>query len=108
DDFHRSGAEKLFILASQNPDVLDKRKCAEKLVQTIPGIRSAEVLAPPPQPPPPEPPRVNISIAIKWPEIPADVQMALLAQANLPTEETKIKSVLEAPKHVLESANAVT
>lgn len=99
DEFRRNSIMQGFALATANPTILDPRPFAAKLAETIPGIKAAEVVLPPPPPPGPEV-RIAVSVSVKWPELPGDVQAALLSAGGLPTAGLAAQNALALPEKV--------
>ncbi len=87
DDQFKVGALQQFImLGERHPDVINLRACLTQLAEATPGISPEDVISPPKPPVPPEPPvKMNISIAIKWESLPADVQSKILEKEGFPT-----------------------
>jgi len=104
DEFKRNTLLQAFSLAAANPDVFNKRAFAGPLASTIPGMKQADALSDP-NPPPPQPEvRFNVSVAVKWTELPADVRVALLSTGGLPTAGTSAQAVLDLTGKVNEAA----
>ena len=114
DSYRRNALQQGFILASQNPDVFNKRAFASKLAETIPGISAEEAIMPEPDQPQQQGPqvRINFSIAAKFEDLATDVQEAMLGMAGLPTQGTQLTStvhhITEGVKKVGEAANAAS
>lgn len=108
DAYKRQHIERFYQLALQNPEILNVRSAAEKLVSTIPGLSPQEAIVPPVETPPQPPVKVNVSIAIKWPELPGDVQKALLSAAQLPTDGIAGKQMLQHVGEVADAADAAS
>src|SRR6267378_2807544 len=107
DEYKRAAVERGYQYAMQAPMLWNVRKFAEVLAQTIPGISPADAILPPPtSPPPPPPPKVNVSIQIKWDDLPEDVQAALLQSEGLPTTDTEAKGHLEGIQTLSDAADA--
>jgi hypothetical protein len=81
DDLRRNAAMQFYGFASQNPAVFNINYAAEFLASTIRGIDPGKAINPP-APPQPPPPKVSVAIAVKWPEIPPEVQAQLLQGAG--------------------------
>lgn len=110
DDFKTNAIKQGFMLAAANPDVLNKRAFAQKLIATIPGISIEEGMAPPPGPPPPPPgPQIHINLGItaKYEDLPSDVQTAILQMGGLPTAGTEARSPVQAAQHAAKAIGAV-
>ena len=108
DDDFRSGRLMQFgQLAFANPDVYNKAEVAKQIAETIPGVDVTKVMAPPPEPTPPVSDiKKSITISVKWPELPDDVQAALLGGAGLPTEGVKAKAAIQGVKEMGEAGRA--
>lgn len=78
DDIRRQAALQMLQAAGQQPGVWDQHYVARFYAGTIRGV-DPDKAVPPPQPPSPPPPKVSVAIAVKWPELPADVQEQILA-----------------------------
>ncbi|MBV9179890.1 MAG: hypothetical protein JO356_01145 [Acidobacteria bacterium] len=81
DDIRRTGTLQLVEMAGQMPNVIDPFYAARAYVSTIRGV-DVDKAVKQPQPPAPPPPKVAITIAVKWPELPAEVQMQMLQAAG--------------------------
>jgi hypothetical protein len=77
DEIRQNAAMKFYTLAVQDPANFDTNYAAEFLASTIRGVDPARAVKPPAAPQPP-PPKANIAIAVKWPELPPDVQAQLI------------------------------
>ena len=78
DDIRRTGTLQLVEMAGQMPNVVDPYYAAKSYAQTIKGI-DPDKAVPPPKPPTPPPPKINVTIAIKWVELPSQIQEQILA-----------------------------
>lgn len=81
DDLRRNAASQLVEMATQMPSIVDPHYAAHFYASTIRGI-DADKAVPPPKPPQPPPPKVSVTIAVKWPEIPAEAQAQILTAAG--------------------------
>lgn len=77
DDIRRNAAMQMVQAASQAPGVWDPHYVARFYAGTIRGV-DPDKAVPPPKPAEPPPPKVAISITVKWPELPSEVQEQLL------------------------------
>jgi|SRR5579864_768812 len=82
DDIRRQSALQMMQAASQQPGVWDPHYVARFFASTIRGV-DPDKAVPPPQPPPNPPPKVSMTIAAKWPELPADVQEQILTAGGV-------------------------
>jgi len=84
DDIRRTGALQLVEMAGQMPQVVDPYYAARFFASTIRGIDPDKAVPPPkpPTPPPPQPPKVSVTVAAKWPEIPADMKASIVTGAG--------------------------
>jgi hypothetical protein len=92
DDIRRHSAQELVQMAAQMPGVIDPHYAARFYAGTIRGI-DPDKAVPPPQPPQPPPPKVNVSVAVKWPELPATVQAAILTGAGAPPDQAAMQEM---------------
>jgi hypothetical protein len=81
DEIRRTGALQLVEMAGQMPDVVDKYYAAKNFASTIKGV-DADKAVPPPKPPTPPPPKISVTVNIKWPELPAEVQAGIIQSAT--------------------------
>lgn len=81
DDIRRTGALQLVEMAGQMPSVVDPYYAAHNFASTIRGV-DADKAVPPPKPPTPAPPKISVTIAVKWPELPAGAQAQILSAAG--------------------------
>jgi len=77
DDIRRTAALQLVQMAAQMPHVVDPYYSAKFYASTIRGI-DPDKAVPPPTPPTPAPPKVSVTVAVKWPELPAEAQAQIL------------------------------
>jgi hypothetical protein len=96
DDIRRTGALQLVEMAGQMPQVVDPYYAARNFASTIRGIDPDKAVPPPkpPTPPPPAPPKVSVTVAAKWPEIPADMKASIIQGAGgqvTPAEMTEFQ-----------------
>lgn len=84
DDIRRTGALQLVEMAGQMPQVVDPYYAAHNFASTIRGVDADKAVPPPkpPTPPPPQPPKVSVTVAAKWPEIPADMKASIVTGAG--------------------------
>lgn len=82
DEIRAKGAQQLVEMAGQMPGVVDPQYAAHFFASTIKGI-DPDKAVPPPKPPPPPPPKVSITVAVKWPELPADARQQMLTGAGV-------------------------
>ena len=105
DDYRKNTIMQGYQLAISNPALFNARPFGEKLAAMIPGIKIADALkpdGPPPQPPPEV--RINVSVSVKWPELPGDVQAAILSAGGLPTTGIQTQNMLSLPAKINEAA----
>lgn len=82
DDIRRNAASQLATMAAQMPGVVDPQYAAKTFASTIRGV-DPDKAVPPPKPPSPPPPKVNVSVAVKYDELPADVQAQVLSAGGV-------------------------
>lgn len=82
DDIRRTGALQLVEMAGQMPSVVDPYYAAKNFAQTIKGVDPDKAVPPPKPAPPPPPPKISVTVAIKWPELPPDIQAQILGAAG--------------------------
>lgn len=106
DEFRVAGLQGMIMIGERHPDIVDMRKAISALARATPGVNAEDIILPPPPPTPPEPPvKLNISVAIKWPDLPADVQAAILQREGLPVELTHVEGVAQVIGKVREAAD---
>lgn len=110
DDIRRTSAMQLVQMAQQAPNVVDPYYAAKFYASTIRGI-DPDKAVPPPQPPQPPPPKVSVAIAVKWPELPSQIQAQLLegagAQVDPQTQqELALQDTLKGVQHLSDTADA--
>ena len=81
DEIRRNGALQLVEMAGQMPGVVDPHYAAHFYASTIKGI-DPDKAVPPPKPPQQPPPKVSVTVAVKWPELPADAKTQILQAAG--------------------------
>jgi hypothetical protein len=109
DEIKKQAAQELFILASQNPDVIDKYYAAEVYVATIPGVDVSKALLPRPSGPPPIQPRLNVGINFKGEDLPAEIVNPILqAFGAAPSEELSHRDTLKGIEQLSAAANAAS
>lgn len=110
DEYRLSKIQQGFMLAAQNPDVLNKRAFAMPLVQAIPGISPEQAINPPAPPPPPPPPKISFTVTAKFEALSVDVQAAILSSVGLPTQGTEalgmVNHATDAVKKIGDAADA--
>lgn len=82
DDIRRQAALQMLQAASQQPGVWDSHYVARFYAGTIRGV-DPDKAVPPPAPQPPPAPKVSVGIAVKWTELPADVQEQILSSGGV-------------------------
>lgn len=82
DDMRRQAAMNMLQASAQMPGVFDPYYVGRFFAGTIRGV-DPDKAVPPPQPPPPVPPKVNIAVAVKWPELPSKAQAQMLTGAGV-------------------------
>lgn len=92
DDIRRQSAMQLAQMAAQAPGIVDPVYAAKFYASTIRGV-DPDKAVPPPQPPQPPPPKVSVAIAVKWPELPSEVQVDLLQGAGAQLSPETIKEL---------------
>jgi hypothetical protein len=106
DDFKTNGLQAFWALGQGHPDIINLRAVATALARATPGIDPETVILPPPPPQPPQPPaKLNISLAIKWENLPPDVQSAILQREGLPVELAHVEGVGKMIKAASEAAD---
>src|SRR5262249_20446497 len=94
------------------PGIVDPHYAARFYAGTIRGIDPDKAVPPPPPvPPSPPPPKFAVNIAVKWPELPAEIQAQILQGAGgqiTPevAQELQHAGTLEAVKKTGEAADA--
>jgi hypothetical protein len=107
DEINKQAAQEFFIVASQNPDVIDKHYAAEVYIKTIPGIDVNKAILPKPTGPPPIQPRLNIGINFKGEDLPSDIVNPVLANFGMqPSEELAHRDTLKGITQLSEAGNA--
>jgi hypothetical protein len=112
DDLRRQAAQQLVQMSAQMPGIVDPHYAARFYAGTIRGIDPDKAVPPPPPvPPSPPPPKFAVNIAVKWPELPAEIQAQILQGAGgqiTPAilEELQHAGTLEAVKKTGEAADA--
>lgn len=109
DDLRRNSAMQFYDVASRDPVNFNVNYAATFLASTIRGVDPAKAINPP-APPAPQPPKMSVTIAVKWPELPPEIQAQLLQGAgaqvspdtqNQLEEEQELQNVV----HVSEAAD---
>src|SRR5262249_31150899 len=77
DDIRRGAAQQLVEMAAQLPNVVDPYYAARFYAGTIRGV-DPDKAVPPPKPPSPPPPKFSVGLAIKFPELPPEMQAQIL------------------------------
>lgn len=107
DEFRVAGLQQIFAIGERHPDIVNLRAVITKLAEATPGINAEDIILPPPPPQPPVPPvKMNISISVKWEELPPDVQASILQHEGLPTELTHAKGIGKMIEHASDAADA--
>jgi len=107
DEFRVAGLQQLFAIGERHPDIVNLRAVVTKLAEATPGVSPEDIILPPPPPQPPVPPvKMNISVSVKWEELPADVQASILQHEGLPTELTHAKGIGKMIEHASDAADA--
>jgi hypothetical protein len=107
DEFRVQGLQQFFAIAERHPDVVNLRAVVKKLAEATPGINAEDIILPPPPPQPPVPPvKMNISVSVKWEELPPDVQASILSHEGLPTDLTHAKGIGKMIQHASDAADA--
>jgi hypothetical protein len=107
DEFKVKGLQQMFAIGERHPDIINLRAVCTKLAEATPGINPEDIILPPPPPQPPVPPvKMNISVSVKWEELPPDVQAAILGKEGLPTELTHAKGIGKMIEHASDAADA--
>jgi len=109
DDIRRTGALQLVEIAGQMPSVVDPHYAAKNFASTIKGV-DADKAVPPPKPPQNPPPKISVTVAIKWPELPPEVQAQILSaaggQVSAATQnELQLESTLKGIEKLSSAAN---
>jgi hypothetical protein len=96
-----------FMLAAQNPDVLNKRVFAAPLAKAI-GVDPEAAILPPSPPAPPV--KIGFNVTAKFEDLSPDVQAAILQSVGLPSEGQAMLSLVrhgsQAVQHVGAAADA--
>jgi hypothetical protein len=82
DDIRRQAAMQMLQAAAEQPGIWDPYYVARFYASTIRGV-DPDKAVPPPKPQPPPAPKVSVGIAVKWPELPADVQEQILGAGGV-------------------------
>lgn len=77
DELKQNAAMKFYTFAAQDPHNFNTNYAAQFLASTIRGVDPAKAVNPP-GPPPNPPPKVNIAVAVKWPELPPETQAEVI------------------------------
>jgi len=109
DDIRRTGALQLVEMAGQMPNIVDPYYAAHNFAETIRGV-DPDKAVPPPRPPVPPPPKVNVSVAVKWAELPAEAQAQILQAGGAQVspqmmQELQIGDTLSGIAKLSEAAN---
>lgn len=83
DDIRRNAAMSMMQAAGAMPGIFDPYYVARFYAGTIRGV-DPDKAVPPPKAPSPIPPKMNVAIAVKWPELPSQAQHTLLVEAGVP------------------------
>jgi hypothetical protein len=110
DDIRRTGALQLVEMAGQMPNVVDPYYAAKNFASTIRGV-DVEKAVPPPKPPQPPPPKVSVTVSIKWPELPPEMQMQIMEAAGAQVtpgmqENLQVESTLSGIEKLSSAADA--
>jgi hypothetical protein len=87
DEIKRSAAQEFYMMAHQDPINFNVNYAAQNYASTIRGVDVSKAVNPP-APPQPPPPKVNVAIAVKWGELPAEVQAAILQGNGVQIDDT--------------------
>ena len=112
DEIRQNAAMKFYTLAIQDPANFNTNYAAEFLASTIRGIDPSKAVNPP-APPSPPPPKANIAIAVKWPELPPDVQAQLITGMGGQVTQTTVddleaQQAMQDMQHVSAAADAAS
>lgn len=110
DDIRRQAAQELAQAAQMMPGVIDPHYVARFWAGTIRGI-DPDKAVPPPQPPSPPPPKFSVGVAIKFPELPPEMQAQILQGLGgqvTPTvqEELNLQSTLSGIERMSDAGDA--
>lgn len=83
DDIRRNAAMSMMQAAGAMPGVFDPYYVARFYAGTIRGV-DPDKAVPPPQPPQAPPPKVSVTVAVKYPEVPPQVQAAMWTGMGVP------------------------
>lgn len=109
DDFRLQGLQSFAVIGERHPDIVNMRYVIKSLAEATPGINAEQAILPPPPPQPPQPPaKLNISLAIKYDDLPADVKAAILQREGLPTQMTHVEGVGNLIGDVSDAADAAS
>ncbi len=92
DDIRRNAALQMVEAAGQQPDVWDRHYVNRFFAGTIRGV-DPDKAVPPPKPPSPPPPKVSVTVAVKWPELPATTQAQILSGAGAPPDDKTMQEL---------------
>lgn len=110
DDIRRNAAMTMVQASAQQPGVWDPFYVAKFYAGTIRGVDPEQAVKQP-QPPQNPPPHVNVSIAVKWPELPAEIQQQILAAGGAQItpdiqQEMNLNETMKGIKTTSEAADA--
>lgn len=112
DDLRRNGSQQLLMMAMQDPATFNLNYAAEMYASTIRGVDPSKAVNPPTPPPPPAP-KVNVSIAVKYDELPSEVQAELLQAGGIQVTpelatEMQLRDTLKGVQQVSDAADAAS
>jgi hypothetical protein len=106
DEFRVGALQQFAAIGEHHPDIINMRNVITKLAQATPGVNPEDVILPPPPPTPPVPPiKASLSLAVKWEQLPADVQAELLQNLGLPTTMTHVEGIQKGIESVRKAAD---
>src|SRR5581483_10611406 len=110
DELRQGAAMRMAQVATEAPDVVDRRKIVRFALSTIRGIGNPDdYILPPPQGPQPPPTKLNFTISSKFEDLPLEVQQAILGAAGLPeSDELNHEATLKGVQKIAAAANAAT
>lgn len=109
DEFRVRGLQQFALMGEKHPDIVDLRAVYKALAEATPGINVETIIKPEPPPQPPTPPvKMNITLSVKWTDLPADVQAKILQTEGFPTDLAHVQAIGDLIKHASETADAAS
>lgn len=105
DDLRKQAAQEFYMVASQNPVDFNKNYAAQFYAGTIRGLDVSKAVNPPAAAQP-VPPKVNVAIAVKWAELPANIQAEILQGSGAQVDPQTMDELNE--QHALTDVSRVS